>query len=401
MKILFYSGALVLVVGCFGALYAEEGTTTISPSELIITGSDKSSFEWKEEPAEVELSFPLMKVPKPKTIEKEKEKIRLDIKKEEGFKIKEIFPQFLKEESLPRIKISIGNYNSLSSSILFAKEKEKFAGSLEVERERRGGFSWQNKNDFHSQNKDKIALLLGMAFNEARITVPFSFLNEEVFLPYENRQEKRERLNFELGYETPFYNNLVFSGNIWDEKKDNIKNRGLGTKLSFDFAKKTRLNIKAENEGDFVERRFVKVFLSFYPTKKAFKKRDVLIKSDAAGFSIFKNKRTIFQPELDISLKSKIKDIILNLSLKNFLNSSSFSKLYFQSPYSTISTSLEPERVFRLEGGIELKRKSLCLKNSLFLENKNGAIEWHKKADGLYEPRNFASLFSCGIKGNI
>ncbi|MEW6482089.1 MAG: hypothetical protein AB1397_03695, partial [bacterium] len=215
MKILFYSGALVLVVGCFAALYAEEGTTTISPSELIITGSDKSSFEWKEEPAEVELSFPLMKVPKPKTIEKEKEKIRLDIKKEEGFKIKEIFPQFLKEESLPRIKISIGNYNFLSSSILFAKEKEKLAGSLEVERERRGGFSWQNKNDFHSQNKDKIDLLLGMAFNEARITVPFSFLNEEVFLPYENRQEKRERLNFELGYETPFYNNLVFSGNIW------------------------------------------------------------------------------------------------------------------------------------------------------------------------------------------
>ncbi|MEW6482572.1 MAG: hypothetical protein AB1397_06200, partial [bacterium] len=120
-----------------------------------------------------------------------------------------------------------------------------------------------------------------------------------------------------------------------------------------------------------------------------------------AGFSIFKNKRTIFQPELDISLKSKIKDIIFNLSLKNFLNNSSFSKLYFQSPYSTISTSLEPERVFRLEGGIELKRKSLCLKNSLFLENKNGAIEWHKKADGLYEPRNLASLFSCGIKGNI
>ncbi|MEW6102375.1 MAG: TonB-dependent receptor [bacterium] len=394
----FLPSALLLF--CYSVLYAEEGTTTIPQSELIITGSDKSFLEWKEEPADVELSFPLMDAPKPKVIEKEKENIELNIEKKEGFKIKETSPQFLKEEALPWIKISIGNYNFFSSSILFAKEKGKFAGSLEVERERRGGFKWQNKNDFHSQSKDNINLFLGMAFNEARIVIPFSFFNEEVFLPFENRQEKRKRAGLELGYETPFYNNLVFSGNIWDEKKDFIKNRGIGTKLSFDFAKKSRLNIIAENEGDLVERRFLKIFFSFYPTKKEFKKRGVLILSDA-GFSIFKNKKAMFQPELDISLKSKIKDMIFNLSLKNFLNSPSFSKLYFQTPYSTISTSLEPERVFMLSGGISLKRKSLYVKNSLFLENKNNAIEWYKKADGLLSLRNSGSLFSYGIKTNV
>ncbi len=389
-------------------IYAEEGTTTIPQSELTITGEDKYSFEWKEDLPEVELSFPEMEAPKPAQIEKEEEKIKLNIAEEkEKFTIKEKPSQFLKEEVLPLIKISLGNYNFFSSSILFAKEKKEKGGSLLIERERLGGFEYNGKKDFHSQNRDNICLSGGFAFNEARITPSCSFLNQEVFLPYENRDEKRKSLHFELGYETLFYNNLRFSGNIFDEKKDFIKNRGMGSRLSFDFAKKNRLNIEAENEGDFAKRNLLKIFFSFYPTKKQFKKRPTLIQSEL-GFSVFRNKSTIFQPELDVLLKSLWKkDLTLFLSLKTFMNSQSFSSLYFKTPYSTVSTNLKPERIFRIEGGGTWKKEGLSIKNSLFLEGKNDYFKWQKKLvgtqsiEGLYEPKNSGSLFSYGIRANV
>jgi|GEM_PF-3760936 len=380
--------------------YAEEGTTTIPQSELIITGQDKYFLEWKEELPDIDLSFPLMDAPKPKTIEKGEEKIELKLGEKEKITIKEKPPQFVKEDLLPWIKISIGNYNSLKSSILFAKEKRERAGYLFLERERFDGFKWNGKRDFHSQNRDNAEVVFGMGFNEARIRIPFSFLSEEVFLPYQDRDEKRKSVSFKIGYETPYYNNLKFLGSIFTEDKDFVKNRGMGSNLSFDFAKKTRLNLEALNEG-FSERKFLKAFFSFYPTKKPFKGKDILIESEG-GFSIFKNEKTYFFPELDISLSSKLKkDLILSLLLKNSMDSFSFSSLYFVSPYSTVSTNLKPERKTRLEGEMSFKKQGLSLKNSLFLEGKADCLEWYKKTDGLYSPKNSGSLFSYGISTNV
>lgn len=390
------------VFSLLSSVYAEERTTTIPTSELIITGQDKHYLEWKEELKEVELSFPPIPLPtKPKSIEKEEEKIELIIQgHKEKFVIKEKPLQFLPSETLPWIKASIGNYNFFTSSILFAKEKRGKGGFLLIERERMGGFKYNGKNDFHSQNKDKVELSIGGKFNDARISLPFSFLNQEVFLPYEARDEKRKRLHLKVGYETPFYNNLKFSGFVEDEKKDSIESRGLGTRLSFDFAKKNRLNISAENKGGFEERNFLKCLFSFHPTKKQWKKKEVLIKGEL-GLSSFKNSSTIFQPEVLLELKSKLrKDIIANLSLESSCDFESFSSLYFKTPYATISTNLKPERVVKLSCGIDWKKQRFSLKNSLFILAKKDAIEWQKKTPGLYSPKNSGSLASLGISGN-
>lgn len=379
----------------------EEGTTTIPPSDLIITGQDKYYLEWKEELPSLELFFPSISPPKPRPVEKDEEKIEIKLPDKEKFVIKEKPPQFISSEALPWIKISLGNYNFFSSSLLLAREKMKRGGSLLIERERLEGFKWGNINDFHNQNKDKIELFIGFQFNEARVIIPSSFFNQEVFLPYEKRNEKRKGLHIGICYETPFYNNLIFSTRIDDEKKDIIKNRGFLTDLSFYFAKKNRLNISIKNERCFEDKNFLKVFLSCYPAKKQWKGKNVLIKG-GLGLSYFKNRSNIFNPEVFYELKSRLtRNLIANILLKNYIDFEPFSSIYFKTPYSTASTGIKPESILRLTGGINWEKQRLSLKNSLFICRKANAIEWYKKSDGLYTQRNFGSLFSYGISQDI
>ncbi|HAW49579.1 TPA: hypothetical protein DCX16_01310 [bacterium] len=371
--------------------------TAISPSELIIIGEDKFIIEWEEEIPEPELLPFSMPAPEPKTIEKKEEVIEFFTvpKDKTTLIIEEKKPQFSPKRSLPLLFLSFGNRDFLSYGFIWAKEKKKGGGSFLIERESNGGFKENNIVPFHSQSKDRLEAVFGTSFNEARLTIPILYLNKKVFLPYQNRDEERRKVRLKANYSTSLYNNLSFVGFIVNEKKDITKNTRIGTRLSFDFAKRKRLNIDGENEKN---RRILSLYLSFLPIKKPFKNRNILIQPDI-GLSNFKNKTSMFSPFLDIRFKSLWrKDLILCASIKNHLISPDFSFLYLESPYSTVSSSLKPERVFSVEFEAGLKKEGLLLESSFFISAKNNCLEWCRKSSGLYEPRNRDSCLVVGIK---
>ncbi len=381
-----------------GFAYAEEGTTTIPPSSLEIIGKDRSEFLWKEEIATASLTFPTLSLPEKRKIEKEKKNVELWTKKPELTIISsEKSPNFKKESGLPSLLLGIGLRSQIASEFLYAQENSERCLSFSLFREAKDGFDWNEKRDFWQKSKDKGEITFGLSREKQRIIGKLALEGEDIFLPYQEKTEKRRRAGIELGYNAPDYANLDISLFARKETKGTISdilNRGIGTKVSFDIGE-ARFTIEGEGERD----RTVSSLVLALPTAK----RKKASFSVDFGIDSHKGKTSKTVPHLALKLSYPFSEIFLTKFLaKTWLSTASFADLYLKDPYTAVGEGISPESILKISGDAEFYTKNLVVSGGCFVQSTKDHIYYEKKEPGLYEPKNWSSTVAIiGAKSNL
>ncbi|MFH0774533.1 MAG: hypothetical protein V2A53_03425 [bacterium] len=379
-----------------GFVYAEEGTTTIPPSSLEIIGKDKSEFLWKEEVATASLTFPKLFPPEKRKVEKEKKEVELWTKKPEIPIISEERPEvFKKDSALPSLLLGVGLRSQITSEFLYAKEKGEKCLSFSLFREAKDGFDFNGKKDFWQTSKDKGEITFGFGREKQRIVGKLALQGEDIFLPYQEKTEKRRRAGIELGYNSPDYANLDISLFARRETKGTITNKGIGTEVAFDIGE-ARFTIKGEGERD----RTVSSLVLALPVAK---RKKASFSADF-GISSHKGKTVKAAPHLALNLSYPFSETLTTkISVDTGLSTPSFADLYLKDPYATVGTEgISPENTFQLSGDCEFYTKNLAITGGLFVKSTKDHIYYEKKEPGLYEPKNLSStVVITGAKGNL
>ncbi|MBU1262694.1 hypothetical protein KJ640_07100 [bacterium] len=381
-----------------GSVYAEEGTTTIPPSSLEIIGKDRSEFFFKEEISTASITFPQLSPPAKRKIEKEKRKVELSSKKPELAIISEEKTEFFKKDSnTSSIVLGVGLRSQVISEFLYAKEKDKKSLSFSLFSEARDGFNWHGKENFWQKSKNKGEVTFGFSMGKQRITGNIILSRENIFLPYQDKDEKRRQAETTLGYNSPDYANLDINFFVKQETKGTISdiiNRGIGTRVSFDVGE-ARFSLQGEGERD----RTVSSLVLALPEAKRKKA------SFSADFGIcsHKGKTSKTVPHLALRLSYPFSETFTTkLSIKTDLLTPSFADLYLKDPYTTVGEPLSPESIIQLSGECEFYTKNLFVSGGLFVQSTKDYIYYEKIFPGLYEPKNMSStVVGLGAKSNL
>jgi hypothetical protein len=381
-----------------GSVYAEEGTTTILPSSLEIIGKDKSEFFWREEVSTVSLTFPsIPSLPKRK-IERAKEDVELPTKRPElPIILEERKEVFKKDAAIPSIMLGVGIRSQIISEFLYAKEKEGKSLSFTLFRQARDGFDWNEKKDFWQISNDSGRIVFGLGREKQRIVGKLTLEGEDIFLPYQEKLEKRRREGIDLKYNSQSFADLdieLFANKETKEAIADITNKGIGTKVSFDIGK-ARFHLQGEGERD----RTVSSLILAMPKAK---RRGVLF-SEEFGIDSHKGKTSKTAPHLSLNLSYPFSETFTTkISAKAGLSTPSFADLYLNDPYSVVGKGISPESILQLSSECELYLKNLFICGGIFVKSTKDHIYYEQKEPGLYEPKNMEqTVIEFGAKSNL